>query len=243
MVLQMSEIVDVYVDGACIGNGLPWPDSAAGFGVWFGPYHKLNFNCCVTDNCCDTEGNCRQFAEDRACGERIQSNQRAEIQAAESAIQIAFREGIVGLRIHTDSKYVLHAITKNWIAKWKGNGWLNAKGKPVANQGDWISLDCQIVKFKSRGGILEWKYVRAHSGNTGNDHADRLAKWAADATYHFSQFLTASNCSKCCCGCAGPAASDSDRQRYAELERKMLESRKKTSLQSIMEGGKEIILP
>ena len=236
--LQMSEIVDVYVDGACIGNGLPWPESAAGIGVWFGPYHKLNFNWCVTDNCCDSEGNCRQGA----C-ERIQSNQRAEIQATESAIRIAFREGIVGLRIHTDSKYVLHAITKNWIAKWKANGWLNAKGKPVANQGDWINLDKEIVKFKSHGRILEWKYVRAHSGNSGNDHADRLAKWAAEDTYNFSQFLTASKCSECCCCCAGPDASDSERQRYAELKRKMLESRKKTSLQSIMEGGKAIILP
>ena len=220
----MAEIVDVYVDGSCIGNGLPWPESAAAFGVWFGPSHKLNDNYHVidTDN---------------------QTNQRAEIEAAEHAIRIAFREGMEGLRIHTDSKYVLHAITKNWVAKWKGNGWLNTKGKPVSNKEGWINLDKEMVKYSRSGGILEWKYVRAHSGNKGNDNADRLAKWAAEAHYHFSQFITASSCPCSCCGCPGLDASDSERQRYAELERKMLESRKKTSLQSIMEKGKEIILP
>ena len=50
-----------------------------------------------------------------------------------------------------------------------------------------------MVKYNRRGGILEWKYVKAHSGNYGNDNADRLAKWAAEATHQFSQI----NSSKC----------------------------------------------
>lgn len=242
----MAEIVDVYVDGSCIGNGLPWPESAAGFGVWFGPSHKLNYNACVLDNCCGQSGHGGDLCSFDHGGEHVplQTNQRAEIQAAEYAILIACREGIAGLRIHTDSKYVLHAITKNLIAKWKGNGWLNAKGKPVSNKDDWINLDKEMVNYNRSGGILEWKYVRAHSGNIGNDNADRLAKWAAEATYHKSQFIQvqASSCQSACCGGPGPDVSDSEKQRYTQLERKMLESRKKTSLQSIMEN-KEIILP
>ena len=222
-------LVDVYVDGSCINNGHPWPCSAAGIGVWFGPYHKLNHNGSVFDDVCG--------------GERIQTNQRAEIQAALHAIHIAIREKIVGLRIHTDSKYVLHGITKNWIAKWNENGWLNSKRKPVVNKGDWIRLAAAIEKYESSGCILEWKYVKAHSGNFGNERADILAKWAAEASYHFSQFLIASKCPEGYC-CPGPDASDSDRQKFAELMRKMLESRKKTSLQIINEkDGKEIILP
>ena len=225
-------LVDVYVDGACINNGKAWPDSAAGLGVWFGPYHKLNFNWHVISYDCN--------------GELLMTNQIAEIQAADQAIHIALREGIKGLRIHTDSKYVLHGITKNWIAIWKENGWLNSKGKPVANKGEWITLACQIDRYEKSGCTLEWKYVKAHSGNIGNERADILAKWAAEANYDFGQFMTApkgreKGCGRC--GCPGPDASDSERQRYEELMTKMLESRKKTSLQCIHHDGKSIILP
>ena len=82
--------VNVYVDGSCVGKG---SDSAAGFGVWFGPYHELNFNCCVTDS-------------EEIHGHR-DTAQRAEIQAAQSAIRIAHNEKIFRLRIHSDCKYVL----------------------------------------------------------------------------------------------------------------------------------------
>ena len=89
--------VDVFVDGSCITKG---SDSAAGFGVWFGPYHELNFNCVVTDS------------------EEIHGNrdtaQRAEIQAAQSAIRIAHDEKIFCIRIHSDSKYVLGKPSKKY---------------------------------------------------------------------------------------------------------------------------------
>ena len=223
----MAEIVDVYIDGAAIGNGSPFPDSGAGIGVWFGDNDERNFNCSVTKSDCNVMSMCRHVSE------HTQTNQRAEIQAAQSAITIAIQEEIFALRIHTDSKYVLDGITSH-IRKWKDNGWINARGKPVANKGDWVNLDTEIAHFESHGGTLQWEYVEAHSGNYGNDQADKLAKWAAKASYDYNQFIAASKCPESCCGCPGGDATDSEQQRLAELERKMFESRKKTSLQDLM---------
>ena len=121
-------MTDVFVDGSCITRH---GDSAAGFGVWFGPYHELNWNCPVTDN---------QDIRGRDGG-HTQSAQRAEIQAAKSAIRIARREKILGLRIHSDSQYVLHGITQDGIERWAKNGWVTTRGRPIVNKGDWINLD------------------------------------------------------------------------------------------------------
>ena len=153
----MTGIVDVYVDGSCIGFG-SISETGAGCGVWFGPSHPLNFKCTV-----NSSENIRGHN-----GGDTQSNQRAEIQAATSAIANALREKIPSLRIHTDSKYVLHGITRNGIAKWKQNNWFSSKGRPIVNKGDWINLEINIEEYESKQGYtLEWKYVKAHSGNYG----------------------------------------------------------------------------
>ena len=228
----MTGMVNVYVDGACVGHGSGSAQPGAGFGVWFGPNHELNFNCNVTDS--------------SGSNGHSQTSQRAEIQAAQFAIGIAIREGILGLKIHTDSKYVLHGISRDGIVKWMENGWLNSRGKDIVNMGDWMNLNKKIVEYESHGGTLEWKYVKSHSGNVGNENADRLAKWAAVACYDFVQFLSASskfsNKCCCCCCCPGSNATYSERQELARLKRKMLASRKKTTLQELMENRK-IILP
>ena len=178
----MTEKVDVYVDGACIGNGLPFPDSGAGIGVWFGDNHPLNYNWILCGDGTDNDN---------------QTNQRAEIQAARFAISIAAdEENIFALRINTDSKYVLDRIAENSIEKWKANGWKNSRGRPVANKGDWMNLANEIAKYETDGRKLEWRHVKAHSGNYGNEQADQLAKKAAQAKYDYNQCLAASNCSE-----------------------------------------------
>ena len=151
----------VYVDGACIRNGQP--DAGAGYGVWFGNNHELNVSEVVS-------------------GDR-HSNSVAEIQAAKAAIEIAIREDFSGLKIYTDSEYVFNGIT-NWIFNWRENGWRTSSGKPVANQGEWEDLEEAIDYFEENHGDIVWRRVPAHSGNFGNEEADRLAKAAAQIAYH-----------------------------------------------------------
>ena len=153
----------VYVDGACIRNGQP--DAGARYGVWFGYKHKHGLNVSKV-----------------VSGDK-HSNQVAEIQAAIAAIEIATLENFNGLQIFTDSKYVYEGIT-NWIFKWRENGWTTFTGKPVANQGEWEDLEVVIYHFKEYHGDIVWRWVRAHSGNFGNEEADRLAKAAAQIAYH-----------------------------------------------------------
>ena len=71
--------------------------------------------------------------------------------------------------IVTDSQYVKNGINQ-WIHKWKKNGWKTASKKPVKNKDLWKQLDYLV-----REHIINWEWVRGHSGNPGNEKADLLA--------------------------------------------------------------------
>jgi ribonuclease HI len=71
--------------------------------------------------------------------------------------------------IYTDSTYLKNGIT-TWIKNWEKNGWKNAKKKPVKNKDLWV-----ILKKLSKGKIIDWKWVKAHTGNKYNEIADKLA--------------------------------------------------------------------
>ena len=74
----------------------------------------------------------------------------------------------------TDSNYVKDGITE-WIKVWKLNGWKTANKKTVKNQELWKKLDSLATEH-----IIEWKWVKGHSGHPGNEHADRLANEAIE---------------------------------------------------------------
>ena len=75
--------------------------------------------------------------------------------------------------IFTDSKYVLLGVT-DWIYNWKKNNWLNKKKEQIKNKTLWLELD-RLNDFHS----IEWKWVKAHNGDPGNERADYLASQAA----------------------------------------------------------------
>jgi len=75
--------------------------------------------------------------------------------------------------IFTDSKYVLLGVTE-WIYNWKKNNWLNKKKEQVKNKKLWQDLD-RLNDYHT----VEWKWVKAHNGDPGNERADYLASHAA----------------------------------------------------------------
>ncbi|MGN6606760.1 MAG: ribonuclease HI [Jatrophihabitans sp.] len=105
------------------------------------------------------------------------TNQRMELTAAIEALRALKRPSIV--RLHTDSLYVLKGITE-WMPRWKANGWVNSQRKPVSNADLWRALDEARAAHD-----VEWLWVKGHSGDEGNERADRLAdlgaREAADA--------------------------------------------------------------
>lgn len=80
------------------------------------------------------------------------------------------------IEVHSDSAYVVNAITKGWVSKWKTNGWQTTQKTDVKNRDLWEILFKQIAYAnKNEIGVLFYK-VKGHSGNTFNELADNLAK-------------------------------------------------------------------
>ena len=113
----MSEIVEVFTDGACRGN--PGP---GGWGV------VLRYK--------GKEKNLYGAEADT-------TNNRMELMAAIEALEGLTRPCEVSLT--TDSKYVQQGITE-WIHGWKRRGWKNAAKQPVKNADLWRRLDSAVER-------------------------------------------------------------------------------------------------
>jgi ribonuclease HI len=108
----MTDIVEIYTDGACKGN--------PGTGGWGA---LLGWN-----------GKTRELYG----GEAHTTNNRMEMTAVIRALEALTPKSRV--RLHTDSKYVQQGISE-WIHSWKKRGWRTADRKPVKNEDLWRRLD------------------------------------------------------------------------------------------------------
>lgn len=102
-------------------------------------------------------------------GERETTNNRMEMMAVIQALGALKRPCAVTL--HLDSQYVLKGITE-WLAGWKAKGWKTAAKQPVKNVDLWQQLD-QLVA--NQGHRIDWRWVKGHAGDPGNERADALA--------------------------------------------------------------------
>ncbi|HMV00916.1 MAG TPA: ribonuclease HI [Rhodocyclaceae bacterium] len=108
----MTEVVEIFTDGACRGN--PGP------GGW-GAILRLGGR-----------------EKELWGGEAQTTNNRMELTAVIRALEALKRP--VDARVHTDSQYVINGI-QTWIVGWKRNGWKTADKKPVKNADLWQALD------------------------------------------------------------------------------------------------------
>jgi len=95
------------------------------------------------------------------------TNNRMELLAAIEALEALKRPCTVIL--YTDSSYVRNGITQ-WLAGWKAKGWKTASKKPVKNDDLWKRLDSANMRH-----TVDWRWVKGHAGNPGNERADALA--------------------------------------------------------------------
>ena len=102
-------------------------------------------------------------------GEAATTNNRMELLAAISALN-ALKEPCT-VDLYTDSNYVKDGIF-SWIDGWKRNGWKTAAKQPVKNVELWQALD-ELVR--GGGHQIEWRWVKGHAGDPGNERADELA--------------------------------------------------------------------
>ena len=115
----MSEIVEIFTDGACSGN--PGP---GGWGA------VLRY---------------KGHEKELSGGESQTTNNRMELTAAIVALESLTRG--VEARLYTDSQYLRDGIT-GWIHKWKANGWKTAGKKPVKNVDLWKRLEIALERHE-----------------------------------------------------------------------------------------------
>jgi ribonuclease HI len=111
----MTEIVEMYTDGACRGN-----PGKGGWGVLlrYGDVDKTIYG-----------------------GELMSTNNRMEMTAVIKGLEALTRASHV--LITTDSKYVLKGMTE-WLSNWKARNWRTASKKPVQNVELWKQLDALV---------------------------------------------------------------------------------------------------
>ncbi len=140
----MTELpaVAVHTDGACVGN--PGPGGYAAVVI---------------------DGDSRS---ELVGGARLTTNNRMELLAAIVAL-----ESLPGARrvtLFSDSRYVIEAMAKGWVVRWRQNGWKRGPTSPLANADLWRRLVAASARHE-----VTWNWVRGHAGDAENERCDRLA--------------------------------------------------------------------
>ncbi len=100
-------------------------------------------------------------------GEAPTTNNRMELTAAIAALESL--RAPCAVTLFTDSTYVMQGLTE-WLPQWRARGWRTANKKPVKNQDLWQRLDAAATRHR-----IDWRWVKGHSGDEGNEMADQLA--------------------------------------------------------------------
>lgn len=134
--------VKIYTDGACSGN-----PGAGGYGIVL---------------------QCMGQEKQLSGGASETTNNRMELTAVIEGLKALKRPCKVTL--YTDSKYIVDAITKGWVYKWKSNGWMRDKKSPALNSDLWKELLPLLETHE-----VEFVWVKGHAGHRENEICDSLA--------------------------------------------------------------------
>ena len=142
------EPIIIFTDGACSGN--PGPGGWAAIVA-------------------TPDGRVRELGG----AEAHTTNNRMELHGPIEALKAIAELPDAPVELFTDSTYVIGGIT-SWVHGWKKNGWKKKDGQPVLNREFWEALD-RLDSARRKTGPVEWRYVRGHDGNPGNERCDVLS--------------------------------------------------------------------
>lgn len=116
--------------------------------------------------------------ESQASNEKNTTNQRMELTAIAKALEYASiaRHQNEKVIIYSDSAYAVNCYHQDWYINWMRNGWVNAKGKDVANRDLWWKIIPYFDNF-----WYDFRKVEGHAGNYWNERCDDLAQANAEA--------------------------------------------------------------
>ncbi|MFP6865308.1 MAG: ribonuclease HI [Roseibacillus sp.] len=141
--------VEIFTDGACRGN--PGP---GGYGVILriGTHRR-----------------------ELSAGFEKTTNNRMELLGAIAGLEQLKQPCRVVLA--SDSTYLVNAMTKGWLRKWKGFGWMRGPGRRLRNEDLWKRLDAAQANHE-----VIWKWVKGHAGHDENERCDDLAVQGAEGS-------------------------------------------------------------
>lgn len=105
-------------------------------------------------------------------GFRLTTNNRMELMACIAALERLATPSAV--TIYTDSKYLVDAIEKGWVFRWRSHGWRKNKEQKAENADLWSKL---LTIYEQHDAKLVW--VKGHGGKPENERCDQLAAAAA----------------------------------------------------------------
>ncbi len=145
--------ITLYTDGACRGN-----PGNGGYGS------ILEY----------TDAGGRLHQRELSAGYRQTTNNRMELLAVIKGLEQL--KSACAVTVFSDSKYIVDAFAKGWVAAWQKNNWMRGRKEEVKNQDLWKRL-LELM----RGHTVEYRWVRGHDGHPQNERCDQLATAAADS--------------------------------------------------------------
>lgn len=101
-------------------------------------------------------------------GFSMTTNNRMEIFAAIAgleALKVPCR-----VRLHSDSRYLVNAMSLGWARRWRTNGWRRNKKEKALNADLWARLLTTCEKH-----VVEFVWVKGHAGHPENERVDKLS--------------------------------------------------------------------
>lgn len=99
------------------------------------------------------------------------TSQRMELTAIVEALEY-IGTLTVPVTLYSDSQYAVKGINE-WMLVWSKNGWRKHNRKQIENLDLW-----KTIHSLTRASNVEFKWVRGHDGNEGNELADKMANKA-----------------------------------------------------------------
>lgn len=137
------DLVEMYTDGAAKGN-----PGKGGYGT------ILRY-----------KGHEKELSE----GFKHTTNNRMELLAVIKGLEALKRDGLT-VRVFSDSKYVVDAVSKGWVFGWVKKGFAGKKNEDL-----WRRYLNVAKKFK-----VEFRWIKGHNDHPENERCDRLAVAAAE---------------------------------------------------------------
>ena len=100
------------------------------------------------------------------------TNNRMELLAAITGLEAL--KGPCRVMLHSDSRYLVDAMTKGWLRGWKSRGWSRANNQLLKNSDLWKRLDAAAAPHE-----VSWRWIKGHAGHRENERCDTLADTAA----------------------------------------------------------------